>query len=292
MNRAWIILMAALPPAIWGSTYLVTSEFLPADKPLTAAVLRILPVGLLLVLFNRHWPRPDQWLKLLVLSLLCMSLLHWPLFISAYRLPGGLAALLICAQPLIVLLFGYLLFRQKTSGRIMLASFIGFAGVALVLLSPTRLAWDALGVLAAALAACSMALGTVLIRRWQLDMPVLAFTGWQLLLGGLILLPFMLLFELPLPNLEAKHMGGYLYLAVLGTLIPYLLWFRAMRSLEPVLISIFLLLSPLSALTLGYFFLEQKLTLWQLLGALTVFAGIVLSQYQARTRAPITTIKP
>ena len=78
MNRALILIMAAFPPAIWGSTYLVTSEFLPADKPLTAAVLRILPVGMLVVLLNWHWPRPEQWGKLIVLSLLCMSLLHWP----------------------------------------------------------------------------------------------------------------------------------------------------------------------------------------------------------------------
>lgn len=94
MSRVSSLLMAALPPAIWGSTYLVTSEFLPADRPLTAAVMRILPVGLVLVLFSRHWPRSNQWLKLTALSLLRMSLLHWPLFVSAYRLPGGLAALL------------------------------------------------------------------------------------------------------------------------------------------------------------------------------------------------------
>lgn len=282
MNRPLLLLMAALPPSIWGSTYLVTSEFLPADKPLTAAVLRILPVGLLLVLFNRHWPRSDQWLKLTVLSLLCMSLLHWPLFVSAYRLPGGLAALLVCAQPLIVLVLGFALFAQRTPPRVLFAACLGFAGVALVLISPSRLVWDTLGILAAALAACSMALGTLLIRRWQLDMPVFAFTGWQLLLGGLILLPFMLWFELPLPALQPVHLGGYAYLAVLGTLIPYLLWFRAMRSLEPVLISIFLLLSPLSALILGYVFLNQALTFWQLFGALVVFAGIVLSQTQAK----------
>lgn len=282
MNRASLLLMAALPPAIWGSTYLVTSEFLPADRPLTAAVMRILPVGLVLVLFNRHWPRPDQWLKLTVLSLLCMSLLHWPLFVSAYRLPGGLAALLVCAQPLIVVALGFAMFRQRTQPRVMLAAVLGFVGVALVLISPTRLNWDTLGILAAALAACSMALGTLLIRRWQLDMPVFAFTGWQLLLGGLILLPFMLWLELPLPELQIGHLGGYLYLAVLGTLLPYLLWFRAMRTLEPVVISIFLLLSPLSAMVLGYAWLEQILTVWQLLGALVVFAGIVFSQTGTR----------
>jgi probable blue pigment (indigoidine) exporter len=201
MTRFVVLLMAALPPAIWGSTYLVTTELLPPDRPLTAAVLRLLPVGLLMVLLTRHWPTRDQWLRLIVLSALCMSGLHALLFVSAYRLPGGLAALLVCAQPLIVLLLGWLLFRQHTSLRVSLAAVIGFAGVAMVLASPSVLRWDVLGVLAALLAAASMGLGTLLVKRWGLQMPLLAFTGWQLLLGGLLLLPLALMFELPLPVL-------------------------------------------------------------------------------------------
>jgi probable blue pigment (indigoidine) exporter len=55
-----------------------------------------------------------------------------------------------------------------------------------------------------------------------------------------------------------------------------------MRLLEPVLISIFLLLSPLSALILGYVFLDQALTLWQMAGAIVAFAGIVLSQTRSK----------
>lgn len=284
MRRLMVVLMAALPPAIWGSTYLVTTEMLPADRPLTAAVLRLLPVGLLIVLLTRHRPAPGQWWKLLILSALCMSGLHAFLFVSAYRLPGGLAALLVCAQPLIVLVLGFALFGQRTPMRVCLAATIGFAGVALVLLSPSLLRWDVLGAVAALLAATSMGLGTLLIKRWGMQMPVLAFTGWQLLLGGLLLVPLALYMEAPLPALEPLNVAGYAYLAIVGTLIPYLLWFRALRELEPVLISIFLLLSPLSALLLGYLFLDQTLTGWQALGALAVFAGILLSQYPARSR--------
>lgn len=284
MQRLMLLLMAALPPAIWGSTYLITTEMLPADRPLTAAVLRLLPVGILMVLLTRQRPAPGQWWKLVVLSALSMSGLHALLFVAAYRLPGGLAALLVCAQPLLVLLLGFALFGQRTPLRVSIAALIGFAGVALVLLSPTSLRWDLVGVLAALLAAASMGLGTLLIKRWGMQMPVLAFTAWQLLLGGLLLVPLALMMEMPMPALEAKNIAGYAYLALIGTLIPYLLWFRAMRELEPVLISIFLLLSPLSALLLGYLFLDQALTGWQALGALAVFAGILLSQYPARSR--------
>jgi len=273
-------MMAALPPLVWGSTYLVTTEWLPPDRPLTAAVLRILPVGLLMVLLTRYRPAREDWLQLLLVSALCMSLLHWPLFASAYRLPGGLAALLICTQPLLVVIFAWLLFRQRTPRQVLAGVLVGLTGVALVLLSPSRLVWDAVGVFAATVAACSMALGTLLIKRWQLQIPLLAFTGWQLLLGGLLLLPLMLWFEGTPPAPSTGELGGYLYLAILGTGLPYLLWFRALRGLDPVLISIFLLLSPLSALALGYWFLDQSLTVWQWLGAGGVFAGILFSQWR------------
>ena len=45
-----LLMTTALAPLIWGSTYLVTTEFLPPDRPFHAALLRCLPAGLLLLL--------------------------------------------------------------------------------------------------------------------------------------------------------------------------------------------------------------------------------------------------
>ncbi|WP_459581136.1 hypothetical protein [Dickeya oryzae] len=36
-------------PCVWGTTYFVTTQFLPADKPLLAALIRALPAGLILI---------------------------------------------------------------------------------------------------------------------------------------------------------------------------------------------------------------------------------------------------
>ncbi|MFD9701161.1 hypothetical protein [Lentzea sp. NPDC059081] len=49
--------VTALAPMIWGSTYLVTTQLLPPDRPLLASVVRALPAGLVLVLFGRVLPR-------------------------------------------------------------------------------------------------------------------------------------------------------------------------------------------------------------------------------------------
>ncbi|MEG1771284.1 MAG: EamA family transporter, partial [Comamonas sp.] len=98
------VLLTALAPAIWGSTYIVASEILPPDRPFTAALIRALPAGLLLLLFTRVLPaRRDAW-RLLVLSALNIGVFQALLFVAAYRLPGGLAAVLGAIQPLLVML--------------------------------------------------------------------------------------------------------------------------------------------------------------------------------------------
>src|SRR5256885_583859 len=97
------ILLTALAPAIWGSTYIVTSELLPPDRPFTAALIRVLPAGLLLVLFTRRLPVGSGWWRLLVLGALNIGVFQALLFVAAYRLPGGLAAVLGAVQPLLVM---------------------------------------------------------------------------------------------------------------------------------------------------------------------------------------------
>ncbi len=60
-NRTAAIFTTAIAPLIWGSTYLVTTEFLPPERPLTAALIRVLPAGLLLLAWTRRLPRSGEW---------------------------------------------------------------------------------------------------------------------------------------------------------------------------------------------------------------------------------------
>ena len=94
MSRSLDLALTASAPMIWGTSYLVTTNLLPDGYPLTAAVLRALPAGLLLMLMTRSLP-PVRWLgRLFVLGALNFSVFWSALFIAAYRLPGGVAATL------------------------------------------------------------------------------------------------------------------------------------------------------------------------------------------------------
>jgi len=54
-------LIASVAPLAWGTTYVVTGELLPPDRPLFAAVVRALPAGLLLLAWRRQLPRGVWW---------------------------------------------------------------------------------------------------------------------------------------------------------------------------------------------------------------------------------------
>ncbi len=269
---------------MWGTTYLTTSEFLPPGRPLLAAAVRALPVGLVLVGLGRRLPHGSWWWRAAVLGALNIGVFFALLFVAAYRLPGGVAATLGAVQPLLVgVLAGRVLGERPGPVKIS-AALAGLAGVALLVLrSGARL--DPVGIAAALGAAAAMAVGVVLTKRWQAPVPLVALTGWQLVAGGALLVPLALTVEGVPRHLTAGNVAGYVDLAVVGTGVAYALWFRGLRRLSATSVTFLGLLSPLVATALGWAVLGQALTGWQVLGAVVVIAAVLGAQLQPRRTA-------
>ncbi|KJY35653.1 MULTISPECIES: EamA family transporter [Streptomyces] len=271
--------LTALAPAIWGSTYLVTTELLPEGRPLLASLLRALPAGLILVIIGRKLPKGIWWWRALVLGVLNIGAFFYLLFVAAYHLPGGVAALVMSIQPMIVLLLGAALLKDKIKPIHLVSCALGAAGVALLVLQPNA-GLNATGVIAGLLGALSMASGIVLTKRWGRPEGVglLPFTGWQLTVGGLVLLPIALIGEGLPSEITGKNLLGFAYLGLIGALFAYAIWFRGVARLPALAVSFLSFASPLAATLLGYFVLDQSLSPIQLLGALTVVASVILAQ--------------
>ena len=165
------------------------------------------------------------------------------LFVAAYRLPGGLAAVLSSTQTLMVLVFTWLIGKTMPPKAAWAWSAAGVLGIALLVLSP-QARYDGTGILAALAGAAAMALGVYLSKHRRTSLPVLAFTGWQLFIGGLCLLPVALLAELPLEALSAANIGGYLYLCLFGAIFAYVLFFNGIVNLSSAAVSSLGLLRP------------------------------------------------
>lgn len=280
------LLITALAPAIWGSTYLITTEFLPDGYPLTVSMLRALPAGLLLLLLVRRLPEGKWWGRVFLLGALNFSVFWSLLFLAAYRLPGGVAATVGATQPLMVIFIARMALGAPIFPLSVGAALVGLGGVALLILSPGA-EWDMVGIMAGIGGAVSMAFGTVLSRKWQPPVSLLTFTSWQLSAGGLLLVPVALWFEPPLPALTGDNVFGFVYLGLIGAAFTYLLWFRGIARLPSSLVASLGFLSPLMAVLLGWFVLGQRLSAQELTGVALVLGSVWLSQNAHRVKKPV-----
>lgn len=242
----------AFAPAVWGTTYLATTELLPPGHPLFAGLLRALPAGLVALAIGRTLPHGVWWWRALALGVLNIGLFFPMLFQAAERLPGGTAATLGAVQPMIVAGLAVPILREPPSAWRFLWGGLGLAGVALVVLGPDA-ALDRVGVVAGLTGAASMALGLTLMKRWGRPAGVspTAFVGWQLTSGGFALAVLTVAFEGAPAVVDGRAAFGYLWLGTVGGLVAYVLWFRGIGTLPVTSVALLVLLSPLVAAVLG-----------------------------------------
>lgn len=278
VDRTWILARTALTPIIWGTAYAVTTGLLPPDRPLLASAIRALPAGIILCALRRTRPTGAWWFRAAVLGVLNIAGFFWLLFVAAYALPGGVAAILTSCAPLVVVGLSPLVLRTSVRAAHLVAGCLAVAGVAALTLGPEA-GVTPIGVAAGLGAALCMGLGTLLAKRWGQPAGVssLTTTGWQLLAGGVVLAPAALVVEGLPPTLTAANVGGYAYLCLVGALLAYPIWFAGLRRLDAVTVSLVATLSPVTATVIEAFGGRAPGVL-QLAGIAMVLAAIVLAQ--------------
>jgi probable blue pigment (indigoidine) exporter len=273
--------LTAIAPITWGTTYLVTSQLLPPDHPLWSGVLRALPAGLLALALGRALPHGRWWWRSLVLGTLNIGAFFPLLFLAAYRLPGGVAGIFGAIGPLMVAVLAVGLLGERVTRRRLVWGVLAVVGVAAMVLGPEG-ALDPVGVAAGLGGAASMALGTVLSKRWSPPVGPIAFTGWQLTAGAIVMLPLTLAVEGGPPPLDGDAVIGYVWLALVGGLLAYALWFRGVGRMPAGIAAFLPVLSPLVAAVLGWVVLGERLSPVQLAGFVLALGAVVAAQWRPR----------
>jgi len=263
-------------PVSWGTTYVVVTELMPADRPLLVSALRALPAGLLLAtvgLMTSRWrPRGAEWGRQAALAVLNIGAFFPLLVVAVYRLPGGVAAAFGGVQPLLVALLGWMVAGNRPRPLPLTVGVVAASGVAMVVLRPGA-AMDWTGSMAAVGANVSFALGVVLTKRWSAPSAPVAATGWQLLIASVLLVPLAAVVEGVPHAVETSHLLGTSYLSVVATGLAFLLWFRGVRALPAAAPPLLGLAAPVTGASIGWLVLREGLTPFQLVGfAVTVGA--------------------
>lgn len=279
-------LLTAVAPIAWGSTYIVTEELLPPDRPLFAATVRALPAGLVLLAVRHRLPHGHWWWRALVLGVCNIGLFFPLIFLAAYHLPGGLAATIQAASPLAVMALAWGLVGERP-GRVRIgAAVVGLVGVGLLVLrSPGSV--DALGLAGAFGSVGVSALGFVLVKKWSApDVDLLTLVSWQLVVGGLVLLPVGLLVEGGPPAIDLDAAAGFTWLAVMGTTVAYVCWFHGLSRMPAGAVSLIGLLNPVVGTALGVVVAAEVFGWAQALGMGLVLGGVLAGQLSVQRPAP------
>jgi drug/metabolite transporter (DMT)-like permease len=208
---------------------------------------------------GRFMPEAKEWWGL-SLCALC-NVTAWHMFIG-YGVPlvaAGHAAVLAYTMPLWVVVLGTALFRQPLELPSIAGLIFGLAGIS-TLLAPdvAKLGEAPLGSGLILLGAISWALGTLIQKGSRMELPILAFSGWQLVLGSLPILFVMPMIEgVVFPKVSVQAWAAGAYITVVALVLCYFLWFKIVSLLPASRASISTLLVPALGVASGALMLGE-----------------------------------
>ena len=267
--------MTAIAPIAWGTTYFVTKQFLPADYPLYGALIRALPAGLVLLAIRRKLPTGSWWWKSLVLGTINIAAFFVLVYQAAQLLPSSVASTIMALSATVMMLLAWPVLRERPRALSLVGALAGFVGVCVMLLGDAS-AVNPVGVLVSLSALGLSSVGFILTRKWSRDVDVLSLTSWQLIAGGLVILPFAVAIEGAFPPLELPALLSFGYVTLVATALAFAAWFAGLKRLIGATVGLIGLLNPVAGVLLGTLVVSEPFGAQQLIGTALVLAGIAV----------------
>jgi drug/metabolite transporter (DMT)-like permease len=280
-RREWAMLVTL--SVLWGGSFFFAEIALESLPPLTIVTLRVglAAITLWLVVLALKLPIPNSppiWIAFLTMGLLNnvlpFSLIVW----GQSQISSGLAAILNATAPLFGVIVAGILLRDESATPLKITGVvIGFAGV-IVMMDLSSIATSSLlAQLAILAAALSYACASVYGRRFKATglNPILVAAG-QVTGSTLLLLPIALWVDGNdhYANVPSQVWAAIISLAVFSTAAAYILYFKLLASAGATNILLVTLLVPVSAILLGWLFLEESLQTPHIIGMAMIALGL------------------
>lgn len=289
-TRGRIVAAFAAIYLIWGSTFLATKLALRHLPPIMFSGSRFLIAGMLLAAISlatrERFPATGrEWSYMLLLSVLMITASNGVTTFALQHIASNEAALLAASNALWIAVIGAFGPRAHTlSRRAMLGLFLGFLGVALLVLSradtqPGLIAWQLL----ALSGALSWSIGTILYRDAYLPMGPIAFNAVLMLMGGgWLLIAGLAAGEGPRWNWHPGGVLPMLYMAVFGSAVAYTAYAYLLKHTTADRVGTFAYVNPAVATVLGWAVLGESFGAAQVAGMLVILFGVALVTVPSR----------
>lgn len=286
-RQSWIGTIQIITAAVcWGtlgifSTYLNQIGF----SGWQTTILRIVTAALIiLVMLPKLWPkliklRPKQWLGLALQSLIGVLGMSVCYFFAVIYVGAGPAVALLYTAPVFSLLFSAFLLNESITRQSALLALMAVFGVGLKMLGEqAQVNW---GIALGLLSGVCYSLYGVLGKRAMHDAhpaPLVFFTSIIISAGILLLLlpetynTYGQLLTLPLST-----WGYALGLSLIGTVVPFALYMKALEKLPATRASVFTIFEPLTAIALATLLLHQSLSWIQYVGVILILLAALFN---------------
>jgi drug/metabolite transporter (DMT)-like permease len=296
----WLVWAALIVVyVVWGSTYLGIRLVVETMPPLLAGAARHIVAGLIIgaALLARHGPGALRLHRgeLRGSAFVGVALLlggNGLVMLGERDVPSGLAALIIAVVPLWVVVLR-LLFSERIRVGTLVGVFVGFAGVA-VLVVPRGVTGSVapLGMLMLVGAAASWAIGTYYSQRVPLPRDPFVATAAQLVLGGLGLgVVALVTGELGLLQAAAfsdRSIVAFVYLVTFGSIVAYTAYTWLLQNAAVSKVATYAYVNPVVAIVLGWWILAEEINPSMVVGgAMIVVAVGLVVRTESRTAAPV-----
>ncbi len=285
VTRKWKIIAAYLTLCVvWSSTWLAIKVGLADLPPISFAGIRFLIAFLVLILVSLGrvplLPKTRaDWLLLAITGVIMFAINYGLLFWGELHVSSGLAAVLQATIPVFGMIFAHWLLPdeplrwQQLGGAVLAIGGIGLICSRLFGHSGIMAFWGGLGI---SLGGAGAAFSNVLLKRRALQLAPAMIAAWQMIFGTIPLLSLGIFLE---GNPLRFHWSGravfcLLYLAIIGSSLTFLLLYWLLPRLTVNRLQTISLITPPGAVALGWLLGGEKFSLWSLVGAAFVLAGV------------------
>lgn len=272
---------------VWGSSFLFIDLALESLSAAGIVFLRGLlgAVSLAVILVARRERLPGvgpHWFHIAVVALLLNALPGFLFALGQQWVPSSLAGIVNATTPLMTVLVVVIAFReQKPTANQVLGIAVGLAGIILVTNILQRIeGLTILGVGVLLVATLSYGIAMPYAKRHVASLPYSPYSlaTAQVGVSAVLTLPGALIFGLTTGTITPPALWGILALGVLGTGMAYVWNYRNIELAGSVIASSVTYITPIVAVIFGVAFLQESLTLGQLVGGLLVVVSALLVQ--------------
>jgi drug/metabolite transporter (DMT)-like permease len=272
---------------LWGTTWFVSKLTIEHIPPLQLCAVRQTIAGLFFIFYfngiqKQPLPKGKEMLFHILLGFLFFTCSNGLTTYAIQYIPSFLGALIGCLMPFVLVLFGFLFYKERVRWQSLVALTIGFSGIGLILLNYKKDmqvgGWFAFGVLITLLSVFTWTTGSLLSTRNKWKYEAKYGIGWQMLYGGIMLFACSAAVEKSV-NLWALSSTTWIYiiyLIAIGSIICFQCYLYALKHLPLSLVSIYVYINPMVALLIGMLYLSEKVTPQIVIGCGVTFLGIYL----------------